>query len=142
MEYRKFDRDYVVRFDRGDEISACLKTLCEREKIGLAEVSGLGAARSAVIGIFDPEKRKFVSRTCEGAYEIASCVGNVTQMDGKVYLHLHATLGNTETGECVSGHLAEAVIGLTGEFFVRTLPGSVERAFSEETGLNQLVFRD
>ena len=38
------------------------------------------------------------------------------------------------------GHVNTLVIGGTGEIFLRTLPGQVNRRLDEETGLNVLNF--
>jgi len=141
MEYRRFENDCVLRLDRGEEVLEGIKKLCEQEHIRLAAVTGIGAAREAEIGIFDPEQRKFIPTKLIGAYEIASCTGNVTQMDGKIYIHLHAVLGNEITGECHAGHLSRCVIGLTGELFLHVIDGEVDRLYSSETGLNQFLFR-
>ena len=33
MDYRKFENQYVIRLDRGEEIVASLKTIAEKENI-------------------------------------------------------------------------------------------------------------
>ena len=47
--------------------------------------------------------------------------------------------GNDQ-GQVFGGHLNRAVISATCEMIVRELPGSVDRAFSTEIGLNLLKF--
>ena len=42
MEYMKFDDAYVVRLDRGEEIVESLTKICDREKITLATIEGIG----------------------------------------------------------------------------------------------------
>ena len=44
MEYMKFDDAYVVRLDCGEEIVESLTKICDREKITLATIEGIGAA--------------------------------------------------------------------------------------------------
>ena len=71
---------------------------------------------------------------------ITSLLGNITQKDGAVYLHLHINLCNKEM-QILGGHLNECRIGATGEIVVRTLPGKVERLLDEKvTGLNLFKF--
>ena len=43
MDYRRFENTIVARFDRGEEITAQLRALCEKENIRLASVEALGA---------------------------------------------------------------------------------------------------
>ena len=53
MEYMKFDDVYVVRLDRSEEIVESLTKICDREKITLATIEGIGAADHAVIGLYN-----------------------------------------------------------------------------------------
>lgn len=139
MEYKKYDNTYMVRLDPKDEVVAAIAKLCEKENIRLGSVSGLGAVNEATLGIFDTEAEVYRSRDYSGMYEIASLVGNISRMDGKPYLHLHATLGNVTTGECHGGHLSRAVISATGEIVVTAVDGEAGRK-PGKTGLNFLTF--
>lgn len=136
MDYKKYGSSFLVRLDPGDEILASLTLLCKKENISLAQVAGIGAAKKATIGAFDMASKRYFSSTFEGLYEIASLEGNITTKEGKPYLHLHITIGNEEKGECHSGHLNEAVIGVTAEIFVNCLHGTVNRIFNQEIGAN------
>lgn len=140
MEYRKFGDSYVVRLDKHEEIVTQLTSLCQKENISLGSVTGLGCVNSAKIGVFDTEKKVFLSRTYEGMFEIADLTGSVTTMNGAPYLHLHITIGSTELDQCISGHLAEATISGTAEIIIHAVNGRVEREFSPEIGLNLLKF--
>lgn len=140
MEFRKFADTYVVRLEKGEEIIASLQALCAKEKITLGSVEGIGAADRAVIGLYDVGQRQYHKTELNGPMEITSLMGSVTQKDGEVYLHLHINLCNREM-EIMGGHLNECRIGATGEIFVRTLPGKVERQLDEKvTGLNLFKF--
>ena len=46
MDYRKHGDTYIVRLGVGDEICASMTALAEKEKIALAEVSGIGAVNA------------------------------------------------------------------------------------------------
>ena len=67
-------------------------------------------------------------------------MGNVTQKDGEVYLHLHMAVANATKGVVYAGHLNDAKISLTGEFILRIIDGRVEREYSPEVGLNLFRF--
>ena len=62
MEYMKFDDAYVVRLDRGEEIVDSLTKICDREKITLATIEGIGAADHAVIGLYMSGNRFTIKR--------------------------------------------------------------------------------
>ena len=93
-----------------------------------------------MIGLYDVGQREYHKTELNGPMEITSLLGNITQKDGAVYLHLHINLCNKEM-QIVGGHLNECRIGATGEIIVRTLPGKVERLLDEKvTGLNLFKF--
>jgi len=140
MEYRKFDRGYVLRLDPGDEVVDCLTRLARQEDVALASVTGLGATKDVTVGLFSVGEKKFYGKRCEGEYEISALVGNITRKDGEPYLHLHITFGNPAAGEVYAGHLTACVISATAEIFVQVWQGGVGRRFDENIGLNLLEF--
>jgi|InofroStandDraft_1065614.scaffolds.fasta_scaffold03105_8 predicted DNA-binding protein with PD1-like motif len=139
MEYRKFNENYVVRLNKGEEVITCLKELCEKEDIKLAEITGLGASELVEIGVFNVKTKEYNTKTFEGMFEITSLVGNVTRKDKDVYLHIHINFGD-EDGIVKGGHLVQARISATSEIIVRKIDGEVGRKLSNEIGLNLLEF--
>ncbi|MBP3941808.1 MAG: DNA-binding protein [Christensenellaceae bacterium] len=137
MKFGKFGDSYFIRLEKGEEIVSSLEKLCRQEKIRLGEISGLGAASSVRIGLFDIDENQFFENHIEEPLEIASITGNVSEMDGEVYLHIHAVAAGRD-GKAVGGHLKEAVISATAEIFIRCLDGAVDRFFDPEIGLNLL----
>ncbi|MBE6829039.1 MAG: DNA-binding protein [Ruminococcaceae bacterium] len=135
MIYRIFGDTIVARIDRGEEIVQSLKAICEKENVGLASVTALGAVGHAVVGLYRVGEKKYYSNTLDGEMEMTALTGNVTQKDGEVYLHLHANFADAQ-GHVFGGHLNEAVVSATCEMFIHTLKGSVGRRPDEATGLN------
>lgn len=139
MEYRRFDSTYVIRLEKGEEITEQLKAFAVREGVKLATVQAIGAVNDFTVGAFDTTEKKYYSNDYQGTYEIVSLLGSITTKDGAFYSHLHMCAAD-ETGRAVGGHLNRAVISATCEMFVTVLPGTVERAFSDEVGLNLFKF--
>ena len=139
MEYRRFGDTVVLRIDRGEEILEQLKIMALKEEIKLAEVSALGAVNDFTVGVFKTDEKKYYANHFEGAFEIVSLVGTVNTMNGEFYAHLHMSAGN-DKGEVFGGHLNRAVISATCEMVVRVIDGRVDRAFSEDVGLNLFKF--
>ncbi len=139
MEFRKFRDKYVLRMEKGEEIVSTLKNFCEENKIELAKVSGIGAVNKAVIGLFETTNKEYYSKELLGDHEITSLSGNISTMNGEVYLHLHINLADKEYNT-KGGHLNSAVISATGEFIIETIDGKVDREFNEEIGLNLYKF--
>ena len=139
MEYRKFDNTYIVRMDPGEEILEQVKVLALREHIQLASIQALGAVNDFTVGVFKTDEKKYYANSFQGSYEIVSLTGTINTMDGEFYCHLHMSAGNDQ-GHVVGSHLNRAVISATCEMVVTVIPGSVDRAFSPEVGLNLFKF--
>ncbi|GKX29251.1 hypothetical protein SH1V18_17310 [Vallitalea longa] len=135
MEYKKFGNKYVIRFDRGEEIVDSLAKLCKKEKINLGSVSAIGAASEVTLGIFNTLDKSYNASTLKGDHEITSIVGNISTMDGEVYLHLHINVSN-HAKQVFGGHLNSAIVSATCEMIVDVIDGEVDRKFSDEIGLN------
>mgnify|MGYP002626870753 CR=1 FL=1 len=139
MQFRRFGNKYFVRIDKGEEIMSQLKTLCEKEKITLAEVKALGAIDDFEVGLFDVTAKKFHKNHFQFPAEITSLWGTVTTKDGEIYLHIHMSAADSE-GKVFGGHLTRAVVSATCEMIVEVSEGVVERKFNEEVGLNLFEF--
>ena len=142
MEYRRFGDTYVIRMDRGEEIVESLTGFCEKEGLLLGTVEAIGAADHAVVGLYDVETRKYGKAVFDEPMEIIHLGGNITEKDGKPYIHLHIALCNAQM-QMIGGHLNECRISVTCEMAVRAVQGRVERALDEAvTGLNLYRFPD
>ncbi len=147
MEYKRFGAKMIVRLDKGEEIVETLKSLCQKEKINLGSVICIGATNKAEIGWFETGTKEYHGTELTGDYEIAPICGNITTLNGEVYLHLHANLGNTQY-EAKAGHLKSAVVSATCEAVIDIIEGhlpagevGVDRGLSSEIGLNLLKFK-
>ena len=139
MDYRRYGNTYMVRIDLGEEIVESLKKLCGDEQILLGRVEAIGAADHAVIGVYDLAKKEYYPETIDEFMEIASLNGSITAMDGKPYIHLHATLADQRHG-IHGGHVLEMRVGATCEMFITVLDGKVNRQKDEGLGINLWSF--
>ena len=135
MEYRRFNDTYVVRLDLNDEIMESVMKLAEDEHIRLAEVSAIGATDNAVIGVYDLDECKYHQEEITGFAEITSLLGNITVMDEKPYVHLHATLAD-QKHTVHGGHVIKMYVGATCEMFVKVIDGEINRKKDQKLGIN------
>ena len=135
MEYRKIGGTIAARLEIGEKIVASVKEICEKENVRSAVVHAIGAVSSARTAMFDFEKGEYNENELNQFMELISLEGNVTRMNGEVYVHLHAAFGD-ENGNVLGGHLMEAVIGATCELFIIPLSEEIKRIHNDETGLN------
>ncbi len=138
-QYRKFGNKYVLSIENHNEISAALTAFCEERRIHSGAVYGIGAVNEATFRFLDPGTKKYVDKTFNGQMEITCLTGNISEKDGKVYLHIHVT-ASREDYACIGGHLLCATVNGACELVVEQFDGSVGRRFDEETGLNLYEF--
>lgn len=139
MEYRKFNNTIIARIDKGEEILEKIKEIALKERIKLASVSALGAVNDFTVGVFKTDEKQYKANDFKGYYEIVSLTGTINTMDGEFYTHVHMSAGN-DKGEVFGGHLNRAVVSATCEMVINVIDGMVDRAFSEEIGLNLFRF--
>ena len=139
MEYRVFGQTVVLRLEKREEVIEAITELCKKEDIKLGSISGLGAANYVTVGLFKIDEKKYYSNTFEEDFEITNLTGNISRMNGEVYLHIHGTFANIE-GKCIGGHLNKAIISATSEIIINIISGEIDREFSEEIGLNLIKF--
>ena len=139
MQYRKSGNTWTVRLDLGEDIIAQLKKLCEDEGIRLGRVEAIGATDRAVIGVYDLEKKEYYPDEINEFMEITSLNGNITAMDGKPYIHLHATLAD-QRHAVHGGHVVEMRVGATCEMFITVPEGEISRTRDEALGINLWTF--
>ena len=126
---------YVLSVDNHQEIVEALGAFCTDKNILAGEVRGLGAVSDAVFRFLDPATKKYVDKTFDEQMEITALVGNISQKDGKPYLHIHLTCGRRDYS-CVGGHLLSARVNGACELVVDKWDAEVGRRFDSETGLN------
>ena len=139
MDYRKFGSTYMLRIDVGEEIIESLKAVCAREGVRLAQVSAIGAADRASVGVYDLAEKRYHREDLEGFMEIANLSGSVTEMNGEPYIHLHGTLAD-QRNILHGGHVISMRVGATCEMFVQAVDGTVTREKDEGLGINLWKF--
>ena len=124
----------LLSLSRGESVNESITGFCAERQIPHAVVSGIGAIDDAVIGAYDLERREYLRRELDGAWEVLSLNGNFGWADGSPVLHVHATLGDMECN-VVGGHLFEARVHVTLEVVLWTGTVPLHRAHDEATGL-------
>ena len=139
MEYRKLGDTIVLCLVRGEDVLASIRAVCNAERVRLAEISALGAADYAEVGVYHLAEKRFLPRTLEGEMEICALTGSVTRRGTELYLHLHGYLADAD-GNVYGGHVNEIRVSATAEIFIRLLPGEVNRRLEEESGIFLMDF--
>ena len=135
MFYQRFDRDFLVRLERGEELLESLRELMRREGIGCGAVAGLGATQKALMGFYDLEAKRYDERLFEGFFEIVGLTGSLSWYDGEPFPHVHLVLGDREF-HAWTGHCFTAEVSATVELAVRAWEPRVERVMDADIGLH------
>ena len=135
MREKEIENNIVLRLEIGEDIIDCVKRVCDEHNVRAAYVTGIGALKKAVVGVFNMDTKEYKANEYNRFMELTSLCGNVSFMNGESYIHLHASLAD-ETGLAFGGHLNEGIIGATAEIFLTVLDGVIDRVHCDETGLN------
>ena len=111
-----------------------LASLAAEEGIRAAEISGIGAFGSAVIGFYNLETKEYDRIPVDEETEVLSILGNLSIVDDEPRVHAHVSLGRSD-GSAMGGHLFEGLCGATMEIFVREEPGELRRVPDPNAGL-------
>ena len=133
--YKQTGKKYIVSIQNREEIVKALNTFCEERGIKSGTIYGIGAIDELILRFFNPQTKQYVDKTFQEQMEIANLTGNISQMDGKTYLHLHITVGRSDYS-ALAGHLLAATLNGAGEFVVEDFETPVTRVYVPEIGLN------
>ena len=133
--YKQIGNKYVVSIQNRAEIVKALNAFCEERGIQSGTIYGIGAIDELILRFFNPQTKQYVDKTFQEQMEIANLTGNISQMDGKTYLHLHITVGRSDYS-ALAGHLLAAKLNGAGEFVVEDFGTPVTRVYVPEIGLN------
>ena len=125
---------FVVRFDRGDEVMAALRTFCRQQGIAAASFSGIGAGTAATLSFYLLAAQRYEDEAVEEEFEICSLLGNIATLDGEVVVHAHGTLAD-RSGRVRGGHIKRLVVGATCELTLATFAGPLHRTADPTVGL-------
>ncbi len=137
MKLKKYQRYYLLRLEKGDEIVKTVTEFVKIKKIKGAFVLGIGAGKEFTLGCFDPEKKTYIRRFFPGDWEIANLVGNISWLDEETIIHIHIVIGSTNFNT-FSGHLFSGTVTATCEIFVMPLDSRLKRYRDSIIGLNLL----
>lgn len=129
-----------VRIDKGNKIVESLVNFCQKQNIKGAWISGLGAVSSVNLALYDLENKNYIKKEIVESLEIASLVGNIGTLNGKVVAHIHGVFSNKDM-VAYAGHLEEATVSATCEIKIEILDIELTRKHNEEIGLNIIDLR-
>ncbi len=134
--HRETDGRILVNLKRGDDLRSSLEGLAAELNLGAARITALGALEDPQLGWWDLQQRVYHKQVLPGIWELLSLMGNLSLLDGRPFVHMHATLSGHDYA-VKGGHLFEARVGVMVEAFVDPYPTALPRRFCEDVGLPQ-----
>lgn len=126
MHFRETPFGYFLVLERGDEIIDSITAFATRTGVRAAGLSGLGAVQRLTLGFYDLTAGGYERRSWQEELEVASLEGNLAEVDGGPFPHIHGVFGRRDFST-LAGHVFEAVVSVTLEITVLTAPEPIRR---------------
>lgn len=137
MRYEKYNPGEIIvmRADHGADLVDSVEKLAKEEGIKAGIFTAMGALKRSKLSFYDQDNHKYQEIKFEKPCEIASCLGNISLLDGESFVHAHAVLAD-ENGNTIGGHLSETEV-FAAEIHIQVLKGpELERVPDEITELS------
>ena len=118
----------------GSKIPEGLVHLAVEANVRCAKVEAIGGVRELNLAYYNHGTKKYEEHSFREFMEVTSLLGNVTQSDGKPFLHVHGTFGRRDLS-VVAGHVVSATVFPLLEVVVTPTKNIAVRRFDEELGL-------
>ncbi len=136
-KYVKTPTGYLLVLKPGDDVSAHLSELAEREKIPGGSVSGIGFLEEVKFAYFDVQTKEYIAKTYNDV-ELTNLTGSLAWKEGKPSLHIHGTVAGRDY-QAYGGHILDCRVGRgTLELYVTVFDKPLDRVFDTEINANTL----
>jgi len=121
------ERTFVVILDAGDEAFAAITDFANRNRLGGASLTALGAFEKATLGWFDLREKTYHPIEIDEQCEALSLIGDIAVGDdGRASLHMHAVVG-LKDGGTRGGHFLKGLVRPTLEVTIVETPTHLRR---------------
>jgi len=136
MHYREMSagREFLVRLETGADWRGEIEAFAAEEDVSSGWFVAMGAVQDAELMYYDQTDFEYESVEYDEPLEVASCVGNVAELDGEPFAHTHAVLSR-RSGQSLAGHLDSATV-FAGEVYLREFDDDLVREHHEPTDLD------
>jgi hypothetical protein len=119
----------------GDDLLSAVEKICAERGILTGFFSIIGAVSSATFGYYEQKQKQYNKLVRHGAFEIISCLGNISLKEGAPFVHAYILFGD-EYGNSFGGHLMSPTSIFAAELFLQEVAGEqLVREYDETTGL-------
>lgn len=127
----------LFRLATGSQLPDALVELAATQNWISAVCSGIGGVSEVKLAYYDLPTQSYLAFDVDGIVELVSLTGNLTELDGKHFWHLHAVVAD-RNGRTYGGHLISCTVALTVEVAVWPMQKVYTRTLEASTGLRLL----
>lgn len=139
MDVVKDNDIWFLRLEKDEDLFLTLEQWAANEGLQSGHLSGIGALKDVELGFYHLEQQHYDRKMFPKEAELLSLEGNLSNLDGKPFFHIHTVLGD-ENFNAFGGHLFSAKVAVTCEINFRPFNQEVIRSHNKEIGLNLLDF--
>jgi len=130
----KKDKEYFIRFDRGEDVVEVFKQFCLEQKFQGGAFTAIGAAEYLILSFYNLETKEYEDHDIDEEVEILGVTGSVSYKDDEVVMHAHGSFGKRDLS-VIGGHVKKMVVSATCEMHLQVFDTKMVREFDGETGL-------
>ena len=135
LEEYETDRYLIARLDHDSDIIESITQLAKDNDVEAGVFTAIGALKRATLEFYDQDEHEYGKTVIDEPRELASCMGNISILEGDPFPHTHAVLAS-EDGDAIAGHLSSGVVFAT-EVHLQVLDGSeLVRTHEDPTDLS------
>ena len=127
-------REFLLIFDKGDDVGRSLLDFAKRTAIGAASFHAIGAMSDATIAYWNKQSKKYEEIAVGEQVEVVSMIGNIVPSAEDLKLHAHVVLGKRD-GSTAGGHFVRGIVFPTLEVILTAHDTRAVRTKDPETGL-------
>ena len=129
------DRTFILILDQGEEAFQTITDFANTMQLTGASLMAIGAFRTAKVGWFDFEAKRYKPIVVDEQCEVLSMIGDIADGDdGKSSVHTHAVLG-IKDGTVRGGHFLEGIVRPTLEVTIVETRSHLRRKKKPELGI-------
>lgn len=127
-------RVYVLVGEPGEDPVGILSNFARTEKLGAAQLTGVGAFARATVGWFDRQAKDYRRIQIDQQCELLSLIGDIALAGDELQVHAHVVVGLFD-GSTRGGHLLSAEVWPTLEVVVHEATGRLRKTSHPDLGL-------
>lgn len=131
-------KPFILALTRGQPLVSSIAQCIHDAHLPSAAMVGLGMVTDPRVGYFDTKTMQYQFKNFSGTYELLSLVGNITQLHGRYFPHIHITIGDKNC-HVFGGHLDNAIVGVKTEITIFPFNTAI---ISKEDALHQFKMID